>query len=264
MTEETIFTRALEKPAEERGAFLDEACVGDAALRERLEVLLRAHDNPGSFLRSPAAGLGVTADASGAPGADDAPGERPTGVGPGSRSGPYRLLESIGEGGMGTVYRAEQIAPVRRMVALKVIKAGMDSRQVLARFGAERQALALMDHPQIAKVLDAGATESGRPYFVMELVKGVPITDYCDEHLLAPRARLELFIPVCRAIQHAHQKGVIHRDIKPSNVLITLVDGLPVPKVIDFGVEGDRSAAHRADDLHPARGGGRDAGVHEP
>jgi serine/threonine protein kinase len=140
------------------------------------------------------------------------------------------LLEPIGEGGMGIVYMAEQARPVRRTVALKVIKAGMDSRQVLARFEAERQALALMDHPNIAKVLDAGTTDSGRPYFVMELVKGVPVTRFCDERRLTPRERLELFIPVCQAVQHAHQKGVIHRDLKPSNVLVALYDGVPVPK----------------------------------
>src|SRR3989440_8417778 len=137
---------------------------------------------------------------------------------------------------MGTVWMAEQTAPVRRKVALKVIKAGLDSRQVLARFEAERQALALMDHPNIAKVLDADTTPEGRPYFVMELVRGVPITRYCDEHRLSPRERLELFVPVCQAVQHAHQKGVIHRDIKPSNVLVATYDDRPVPKVIDFGV----------------------------
>src|SRR5204862_6025263 len=155
---------------------------------------------------------------------------------PGSVIGPYKLLQQIGEGGMGTVYMAEQTQPVRRTVALKLIKAGMDSRQVLARFGAERQALALMDHPNIAKVFDAGTTDAGRPYFVMELVKGIPITRFCDERRLTTRERLELAIPVCQAVQHAHQKGLIHRDIKPSNVLIASYDGKPVPKVIDFGV----------------------------
>ena len=155
---------------------------------------------------------------------------------PGTVIGPYKLLQQIGEGGMGTVYMAEQTRPVQRKVALKVIKAGMDTRQVIARFEAERQALAMMDHANIARVLDAGATESGRPYFVMELVKGVPITKYCDEQHLTPRQRLELFIPVCQAVQHAHQKGIIHRDLKPSNVLVALYDGKPVPKVIDFGV----------------------------
>src|SRR5439155_18176013 len=155
---------------------------------------------------------------------------------PGTQIGPYKLLQQIGEGGMGTVFMAEQTQPVQRKVALKVIKAGMDTRQVIARFEAERQALAMMDHVNIARVFDAGTTESGRPYFVMELVHGIPITKYCDDNRLTPRQRLELFVPVCQAIQHAHQKGIIHRDIKPSNVMITLYDGKPVPKVIDFGV----------------------------
>ena len=159
-----------------------------------------------------------------------------TGEGPGSRIGPYKILQELGEGGMGTVYLAEQQEPVRRMVALKVIKPGMDSKEVLARFEAERQALALMDHPNIAKVLDASTTDGGRPFFIMELVKGIPITKYCDENHLTPKARLELFVPVCQAIQHAHQKGIIHRDIKPSNVMVASYDGKPVPKVIDFGV----------------------------
>ena len=150
--------------------------------------------------------------------------------------GPYKLKEQIGEGGFGLVFVAEQQEPVRRKVALKVIKPGMDTREVMARFEAERQALALMDHPNIARVLDAGATDSGRPYFVMELVRGIPITDYCDQNQLSPRDRLDLFITVCQAVQHAHQKGIIHRDIKPSNVLVTLHDGKPVAKVIDFGV----------------------------
>src|SRR5207249_7441343 len=156
--------------------------------------------------------------------------------GPGTMIGPYKLLQQIGEGGFGTVFMAEQQHPVRRKVALKVIKAGMDTRQVIARFEAERQALAMMDHLNIARVLDVGATDTVRPYFVMELVHGVPITKYCDDNRLTPRQRLELFVPVCQAIQHAHQKGIIHRDIKPSNVMITLYDGKPVPKVIDFGV----------------------------
>ena len=155
---------------------------------------------------------------------------------PGTRIGSYKLLQRIGRGGMGDVYMAEQEKPVRRRVALKVIKPGMDTDQFIARFEAERQALALMDHQHIARVLDAGATDAGRPYFVMELVKGVPITEYCDRNQLTPRERLELFVPVCQAIQHAHQKGIIHRDIKPSNVLVTLYDGKPVAKVIDFGV----------------------------
>ena len=150
--------------------------------------------------------------------------------------GPYRILDVLGEGGMGTVYLAEQRDPVRRRVALKVIKLGMDSKQVVARFEAERQALALMNHPNIAKVLDAGTTQNGRPFFVMELVKGVPITEFCDKNTYSPQQRLTLFIDVCRAVQHAHQKGIIHRDLKPSNVMVTLHDGMPVVKVIDFGL----------------------------
>src|SRR5262249_31073161 len=153
---------------------------------------------------------------------------------PGTVIGPYKLLEPIGEGGMGVVYMAEQTRPMRRKVALKIIKPGMDTKQVIARFEAERQALALMDHPNIARVLDAGGTERGRPYFVMELVRGIPITEYCDQAHLPIAERLELFILVCQAVQHAHQRGIIHRDLKPSNVMVTLHDGVPVPKVIDF------------------------------
>ena len=175
-------------------------------------------------------------DATVAPSEQRPAADRPILDGPGSRIGPYKLLQEIGEGGMGVVYMAEQETPVRRRVALKIIKPGMDTGQVIARFEAERQALALMDHQHIAKVLDAGATDTGRPYFVMELVRGVPITEYCDRNQLTPKERLELFVPVCHAIQHAHQKGIIHRDIKPSNVLVTLYDGKPVAKVIDFGV----------------------------
>ena len=180
--------------------------------------------------------------------------------GSGTIIGRYKLLEKIGEGGMAVVYMAEQTEPVRRKVALKIIKPGMDTRQVIARFEAERQALALMDHPNIAKVLDAGATETGRPYFVMELVRGVPITEYCDKNNLSTTERLELFLQVCHAVQHAHQKGIIHRDIKPSNVLVTHHDGKPVPKVIDFGIakaiepEADRKdAVHRATPSSSAR-----------
>jgi serine/threonine protein kinase/tetratricopeptide (TPR) repeat protein len=233
-----IFLAAIEKPTPaERAAFLDQVCAGDAALRQRVEALLQAHDEPGSFLnKPPAAEPGDTGDV--APGRwlkpDDlaaVPKE-----GPGTRIGPYKLLQPIGEGGMGAVFVAEQEHPVKRRVALKIIKPGMDSAQVVARFEAERQALALMDHTHIAKVLDAGTTASGRPFFVMELVKGLPITRYCDELHLSLRERLELFVPVCQAIQHAHQKGVIHRDIKPSNVLVCMQDGKPVAKVIDFGV----------------------------
>ena len=156
--------------------------------------------------------------------------------GPGTTIGRYKLLQELGEGGFGVVYQAEQTEPVRRRVALKIIKQGMDTRQVVARFEAERQALALMDHPNIAKVLDAGATETGRPYFVMEMVKGIPITEYCDQAKLDTAQRLELFAQVCRAVQHAHHKGIIHRDIKPSNVLVALHDRKPVPTVIDFGI----------------------------
>jgi WD40 repeat protein/serine/threonine protein kinase len=220
-TEESIFAEALDRSsAEERRAFLDGACGGDAELRERVEGLLKSHEEGGSFLRKPPAAT-----------VDQPPCERP-----GTVIGPYKLLQQIGEGGMGVVYLAEQNEPVRRRVALKIIKPGLDSAQVIARFEAERQALALMDHPHIARVLDAGTTDSGRPFFVMELVKGTPVTEFCDQNRLTPRERLELFVPVCQAIQHAHQKGVIHRDIKPSNVLVALYDGKPVPKVIDFGI----------------------------
>jgi serine/threonine protein kinase len=238
-TDEEIFQLAVGRQPAERDALLARACAGDAALRNRVEALLRAHDNPGSFM---AASPVETLRAAAGPYRDGQPGEPPPGAGrpiaegPGARVGPYKLLEQIGEGGMGVVFLAEQTRPVRRQVALKVVKAGMDTRQVVARFEAERQALAMMDHPNIARVLDAGATDTGRPYFVMDLVKGVPITRYCDEHRLTVRRRLELFVPVCRAVQHAHGKGVIHRDLKPSNVLIAPYDGVPVPKVIDFGV----------------------------
>jgi len=209
---------------EERAAFIAQACGSDDELRRRVERLIDAHFQAGNVLQSPSAS--ATRAVGSAPATEDA----------GADIGPYRLLQAIGEGGMGTVFMAEQTRPLRRTVALKLIKAGMDSRQVLARFAAERQALALMDHPNIAKVLDAGTTDSRRPYFVMELVKGIPITRFCDKGRLTLRERLELFIPVCQAVQHAHQKGIIHRDLKPSNVLIALYDGQPVPKVIDFGV----------------------------
>ncbi len=246
MSERDIFIAALQKenPAE-RSAYLEQACAGDEALRRRVEVLLQAHAKAGSFLERPAPDAGATADSRPGQSADEervrqprsaAPAAQTLSEGPGTRIGPYKLLQQLGEGGMGVVYMAEQEQPVRRRVALKIIKAGMDSAQVVARFEQERQALALMDHPHIAKVLDAGATETGRPYFVMELVKGLPITKFCDQEQLTPRERLELFIPVCQAVQHAHQKGIIHRDLKPSNVLIALYDGKPVPKVIDFGI----------------------------
>lgn len=229
---EAIFFAALEKSSpEERAAYLGEVCADDPELRRRVEKMLAAQATAGSFLEQPARSLVETVD-------NPLVSEHP-----GIIIGPYKLLEPIGEGGMGTVWMAQQTEPVKRLVAVKFIRAGMDSRQVIARFEAERQALALMDHPNIARVLDAGTTKGeaggvspGRPYFVMDLVKGVPITRYCDEHHLTPRQRLELFIPVCQAIQHAHQKGIIHRDLKPSNVLVALYDGKPVPKVIDFGV----------------------------
>ena len=221
-----IFVNAVELSSpNERRELLDRECGSDAALREQVEKLLQAHGSASSFLQQPAPGCEPTVVP-----------VKPVSDIVGSRIGPYKLLQEIGEGGMGTVFMAEQTAPVKRMVALKVIKPGMDTAQVVARFEAERQALALMDHPNIARVLDAGTTEAGRPYFVMELVKGVTITKYCDEHQLTPRERMQLFVPVCQAIQHAHQKGIIHRDLKPSNVLIASYDGQPVPKVIDFGV----------------------------
>ena len=207
-----IFGKALALPPEERAAFVDAEC-DDFGLRREIRELLLAHD--------------------------EAPPDPPTIApveGPGTVIGRYKLLQEIGEGGCGVVYMAEQAEPVRRRVALKIIKLGMDTKSVIARFEAERQALALMDHRNIAKVLDGGATESGRPYFVMELVRGVPITECCDQAGLDTRGRLELFEDVCHAVQHAHQKGVIHRDLKPSNVLVTLHDGVPVPKVIDFGI----------------------------
>src|SRR2546423_14274567 len=231
MSERDIFVAALQKedPAE-RQAYLDEACARQPELRQQVENLLRLHEGAGSFLEKPAAKSAAT-------GAIPAAAEQASSPeAPGAIIGPYKLLQQIGEGGMGTVFMAEQMHPVQRKVALKLIKPGMDSRQVIARFEAERQALAMMDHVNIARVFDAGATEAGRPYFVMELVHGVPITKYCDDNHLTPRERLELFVPVCNAIQHAHQKGIIHRDIKPSNVMVTLYDGKPVPKVIDFGV----------------------------
>ena len=220
-----IFTEALQLPADQRDAWLKRACGDDQALRQRVRKLLGAHNKVGDFLE-----LSSPVTASGArPGI-------PIGEKPGDRIGHYKLLEQIGEGGCGVVFMAEQEEPVRRRIALKIIKPGMDTKSVIARFEAERQALALMDHPNIARVLDAGATEMGRPYFVMELVNGVKVTEYCDQKQLGLEPRLELFIQICHAIQHAHQKGIIHRDIKPSNILVTLHDGVPVPKVIDFGI----------------------------
>jgi serine/threonine protein kinase len=270
MEEQSIFIEALEKAdAAERAAFLDRVCASDPALRQRIEKLLQRHEKADSFLESPIAPLIAPAGAptfrqrmerllrvgqarggemgapahSGEPRDFSATLDEPITERPGTVIGPYKLLEQIGEGGFGVVFMAEQQAPIRRKVALKVLKPGMDTRQVIARFEAERQALALMDHPNIAKVFDAGTTtgepgcvSAGRPYFVMELVKGVAITEFCDEKQLPVRQRLELFLQVCQAVQHAHQKGIIHRDIKPTNVLVTLHDGTPVPKVIDFGI----------------------------
>jgi eukaryotic-like serine/threonine-protein kinase len=222
---EAIFFAALEKgSAGERIAHLDEFCGGDGDLRRRVEKMLAAQAEAGSFLEQPAHSPVATID------------QPPAGEAPGTVIGPYKLLEQIGEGGFGVVFMAEQQQPVRRKVALKVLKPGMDTRQGVARFEAERQALALMDHPNIAHVFDGGATDAGRPYFVMELVRGVPITEFCDQSCLAIRQRLELFVDVCQAVQHAHQKGIIHRDIKPTNVMVTLHDGRPVVKVIDFGI----------------------------
>jgi len=222
--EEAIFDAAIQiEDRAEREAYVAEVCAGDEGLRTSVLTLLRYHDS-GSFLDAPALETEVSID-------EPAPTE-----GPGATIGRYKLLEKIGEGGMAVVYMAQQERPIHRKVALKIIKLGMDTKQVIARFEAERQALAMMDHPNIAKVLDAGATETGRPYFVMELVTGVSITAYCDQNQLSTRDRLDLFIQVCHAVQHAHQKGIIHRDIKPSNVMVTMHGGKSVPKVIDFGI----------------------------
>lgn len=232
-----LFLSALQVTgAVERAAFLDGACANNPTLRREVEALLREQADIGEFLETPAVAPTLAFPRGDAPGAATPETILPLTEKEGDRIGRYRLLERIGEGGAGVVYMAEQEEPVRRRVALKVIKLGMDTNSVVARFEAERQALALMDHPNIAKVLDAGATETGRPYFVMELVRGIKITEYCDRNHLPTRERLALFIQVCQAIQHAHQKGIIHRDIKPSNILVTLHDGTPVPKVIDFGI----------------------------
>ena len=235
--EVALFAAALELPADQRGAYLDQACAGAAALRRQVADLLQFHEDAGSFFDK----LAPVARQTSAEGSmtDSRDTNCLAGIlteKAGDCIGRYKLLQRIGEGGCGVVYMAEQEEPIQRRVALKVIKLGMDTKQVIARFEAERQALALMDHQNIAKVLDAGATDAGRPYFVMELVRGIKITDYCDQNNLSTRERLDLFIQVCRAIQHAHQKGVIHRDIKPSNILVTMDDGVPLPKVIDFGI----------------------------
>jgi len=222
---EQLFSAALKKDTpEEREAFLDGACGDDTDLRTQVRELLKVHGEVGSFLDVPPVDPNATVEF------------RPTHAADRTKIGRYKILQEIGEGGFGIVHMAEQEEPVRRKVALKIIKLGMDTKQVIARFEAERQALALMDHPNIARVLDAGATETGRPYFVMELVRGITITDYCDQNKLSATERLELFLPICHAVQHAHQKGIIHRDLKPNNVLVTLHDSKPVPKVIDFGI----------------------------
>lgn len=216
-----VFEAALALPPGQRDAFIRQSSAGDPALLQRIQALLQAAENGTDFLTAAPAHLAPS---------------RPLIEQPGDMIGRYKLLEQIGEGGCGIVYRAAQEEPIRRQVALKVIKLGMDTRQVIARFEAERQALALMEHPNIAQVYDAGATATGRPYFVMELVRGLRITDYCNEKKLPTAKRLELFIQVCQAVQHAHQKGIIHRDLKPSNILVTVNDGVAVPKVIDFGI----------------------------
>jgi serine/threonine protein kinase/tetratricopeptide (TPR) repeat protein len=260
MNERSIFMEALARESRaERSAYLAEACDGDTALLQRVEALLRSNEQAGNFMAKPVAerlaeqqAMPAVGEATSGSHTDTEPENRER---PGTVVGPYRLLEQIGEGGFGIVFLAEQTEPVRRKVALKILKPGMDTRQVVARFEAERQALAIMDHPNIAKVFDGGMTgaepdasargassfayasgSAGRPYFVMELVKGAPITEFCDEQKLSPRQRLELFLPVCQAVQHAHQKGIIHRDLKPSNVLVSRHDTTPVVKVIDFGV----------------------------
>jgi serine/threonine protein kinase/tetratricopeptide (TPR) repeat protein len=241
MTEESLFYQALAQPPAERAAFLDAACAGQPELRGAVEALLAAHEASGHPLDRPAlspppAPVVPTTGAEPERGPTVSYLQPPTIPVGTVIAGKFKVLECLGEGGMGTVYVAEQTQPVRRKVALKLVKPGMDSTRVLARFEAERQALALMDHPHIAKVLDAGLTEQGRPFFVMEYIKGVPLTDYCDAAHLAVPERLALFIAVCQAVQHAHQKGIIHRDLKPSNILVALYDGKPVPKVIDFGL----------------------------
>ncbi|HET9358347.1 MAG TPA: serine/threonine-protein kinase, partial [Vicinamibacterales bacterium] len=225
-----IFHEALEKTGPERARVVAAACADDRELRAQVEGLLRAHDEADGFLTSPTGGPDEAARTAARLAAAVPP------EAPGTRIGPYKLLQVIGEGGFGIVYMAEQEQPIRRRVALKIIKLGMDTKEVIARFEAERQALAMMEHPNIARVFDAGATDSGRPYFVMELVQGVPITTYCDGNRLSTRERLDLFVGVCKAVHHAHEKGLIHRDIKPSNVMVTLHDGTPVVKIIDFGV----------------------------
>ncbi|MCH8146587.1 MAG: serine/threonine protein kinase, partial [Planctomycetes bacterium] len=227
--------RQIGNPAE-RDAYLAKVCAGDDSMRARVEKLLAAEAELGSPMPNSDETLKVPSRARSSTPSAETTVTTPLSEKPGAVIGRYKLLQRIGEGGFGSVWMADQREPVKRRVALKIIKLGMDTKQVIARFEAERQALAMMDHPNIAKVLDAGSTETGRPYFVMEYIKGVPILEYCDTDKLDTKARLDLFTSVCHAIQHAHQKGIIHRDIKPSNVLVTMHDGVPVPKVIDFGI----------------------------
>jgi tRNA A-37 threonylcarbamoyl transferase component Bud32 len=262
----TLFQAAIEiDDTSERQAFLDREVGGDIDLRARIDALLAAYHQSHSLLDQPLevnTDPGATATASLAPGNQPPVAERALFQTDNADralldtviAGRYKLRQQIGEGGMGTVYFAEQTQPVKRQVALKLIKAGMDSKTVLARFETERQALALMDHPNIARVLDAGTTEHGRPFFVMELVKGIPLTNFCDQHRLELSERLAMFRQICSAVQHAHQKGIIHRDLKPTNILVESHDGKPVPKVIDFGL------AHRAGHAQ-ACGARRDAAV---
>ena len=228
------------QPGAARRAFLDQACAGDPALRQRLEALLAAHDEPDELPPTDAPAVKATIKL-------DLPPSRGRSRGPDASAATRCWRRSAKAAAAWSMWPSRR-EPVRRRVALKVIKLGMDTKAVVARFEAERQALAMMDHPNIAKVLDAGTTETGRPYFVMELVRGIRITEYCDQNHLTTKERLDLFIQVCQAIQHAHQKGIIHRDIKPSNILVTLHDGVPVPKVIDFGIaKATDRAADRQD-----------------
>jgi eukaryotic-like serine/threonine-protein kinase len=256
MNEETLFQEALSRSPEERSAFLERACEGRPDIRASVEALLAAHEKSGHILDRPQVDtLDLSAEPEPvAPQGDPAAatGEHISEVAASSTTRTadfqaksqagaviaerYTLLEEIGESGMGVVWVAKQTEPVKRKVALKLIKTGMDSRAVLARFEQERQALAMMDHPNISKVLDADLTPNGQPFFVMELVNGLPLTKFCDEARLTTKDRLELFVSICQAVQHAHQKGIVHRDLKPANILVTIIDGRPAPKVIDFGV----------------------------
>ena len=254
MTEKTLFQEALSRLPEERAAFLEQACAGRPQLRTAVEALLAAHEKSANLLEKPQSDPVQTVNSDPGRSRSDATVDHT--LEPGSKTPPptttsehrpkseagiviagrYTLQEKIGEGGMGEVWVAKQTQPVKRRVAVKLIKSGMDSAAVLARFERERQALAIMDHPNIARVLDGGLTPTGQPFFVMELVNGLPLNMFCDQAKLATRERLELFVPICQALQHAHQKGIIHRDLKPANILVTLIDGKPVPQIIDFGV----------------------------